>query len=220
LALLTETMPKDHYRTLGISPQSGPDEIRKSYRSLVKRYHPDRHPDDKAVQAQFREIQEAYETLTDPVLRDAWLQERWLLASQGLSTTTMPILTATDILRRLIVIERGFAAEDPWRTDRDSRMRRITELLSTQNMEILKQDPEQLDGVGETIVRCSKHLEAAGVDNLIDLTKELMPADHPALAALKRIHSEKKADARWNRWKPLVLLILALLGCLLIARMA
>ncbi len=213
-------MPKDHYRTLGISPQSGPDEIRKSYRSLVKRYHPDRHPDDKAVQAQFREIQEAYETLTDPVLRDAWLQERWLLASQGLSTTTMPILTATDILRRLIVIERGFAAEDPWRTDRDSRMRRITELLSTQNMEILKQDPEQLDGVGETIVRCSKHLEAAGVDNLIDLTKELMPADHPALAALKRIHSEKKADARWNRWKPLVLLILALLGCLLIARMA
>jgi hypothetical protein len=220
LALLTETMPKDHYRTLGISPQSGPDEIRKSYRSLVKRYHPDRHPDDKAVQAQFREIQEAYETLTDPVLRDAWLQERWLLASQGLSTTTMPILTATDILRRLIVIERGFAAEDPWRTDRDSRMRRITELLSTQNMEIMKLDPEQLDGVGETIVRCSKHLEAAGVDNLIDLTKELMPADHPALAALKRIHSEKKADARWNRWKPLVLLILALLGCLLIARMA
>ncbi len=213
-------MPKDHYRTLGISPQSGPDEIRKSYRSLVKRYHPDRHPDDKAVQAQFREIQEAYETLTDPVLRDAWLQERWLLASQGLSTTTMPILTATDILRRLIVIERGFAAEDPWRTDRDSRMRRITELLSTQNMEIMKLDPEQLDGVGETIVRCSKHLEAAGVDNLIDLTKELMPADHPALAALKRIHSEKKADARWNRWKPLVLLILALLGCLLIARMA
>ena len=213
-------MPKDHYRTLGISPQSGPDEIRKSYRSLVKRYHPDRHPDDKAVQAQFREIQEAYETLTDPVLRDAWLQERWLLASQGLSTTTMPILTATDILRRLIVIERGFAAEDPWRTDRDSRMRRIIELLSTQNMEILKLDPEQLDGVGETIVRCSKHLEAAGVDNLIDLTKELMPADHPALAALKRIHSEKKADARWNRWKPLVLLILALLGCLLIARMA
>lgn len=218
--MLTSNMPKDHYRTLGISPQSGPDEIRKSYRSLVKRYHPDRHPDDRAVQAHFREIQEAYETLTDPLLRDAWLQERWLLASQGLSTTTMPVLSATDILKRLLIIERGFAAEDPWRTDRNSRIHRITELLSPQNIEILKQDPEQLDGMGETIVRCGKHLEPDGLVSLIALTKELLPENHPAFGSLNSIYSEKKADASWNRWKPMLLLTLALLGCLLIALMA
>lgn len=213
-------MPKDHYRTLGISPQSGPDEIRKSYRSLVKRYHPDRHPDDRAVHAQFREIQEAYETLTDPLLRDAWLQERWLLASQGLSTSTMPILTATDILKRLLVIERGFAAEDPWRADRISRIRKISELLSPENMDILKQDAEQMDGVAETIIRCGKHLETEGLDHLIVLTKTLIAEDHPALASLHRIYAEKKSEERWNKWKPLVLLTLALIGCLLIARMA
>lgn len=213
-------MPKDHYRTLGISPQSGPEEIRKSYRSLVKRYHPDRHPDDRAVQAHFREIQEAYETLTDPLLRDAWLQERWLLASQGLQTTTMPVLTATDILKHLLVIERGFAAEDPWRSDRSSRIRKITELLSPENVEILKQDAKQLDGVAETILRCGKHLETRGLDQLIGLTKTLIAEDHPALASLHRIHAEKKSEERWNKWKPLVLLTLALIGCLLIARMA
>ena len=218
--MLIEPMPKDHYRTLGISPQSGPDEIRKSYRSLVKRYHPDRHPDDRAVQAHFREIQEAYETLTDPVLRDAWLQERWLLASQGLLNATLPLLTASDILKRLLVIERGFAAEDPWRADRGSRIRRISEHLNQQHIEILRQSPEELDPVADTLVRCGRHLDTHGLELLSELLKELLPEEHKAFASLNQLMTDQKIEARWARWKPIVLLTIALLCCLLIARMA
>lgn len=213
-------MPKDHYRTLGISPQAGPDEIRKNYRTLVKRYHPDRHPDDRAVQAHFREIQEAYETLTDPVLRDAWLQERWLLASQGRSTTTQPLLTATDILKRLLTIERGFAAEDPWRADCSNRILRLSAHLTEEHLDILKQEPAQLDPVAETLVRCGQHLDPDGLSALSSLMKNLLPEQHPAFTSLQLLREEKISAARWARWKPVVLLTIALLGCLLIARMA
>jgi hypothetical protein len=48
----------------------------------------------------------------------------------------------------------------------------------------------------------------------------LIAEDHPALASLHRMYAEKKSEERWNKWKPLVLLTLALIGCLLIARMA
>lgn len=213
-------MPKDHYRTLGISPQAGPDEIRKNYRTLVKRYHPDRHPDDRAVQAHFREIQEAYETLTDPVLRDAWLQERWLLASQGRSITTQPLLTSTDILKRLLTIERGFAAEDPWRSDCSNRIHRLSAHLTEEHLDILKQEPEQLDPVAETLVRCGQHLDPDGLSALSSLMKNLLPEQHPAFTSLHLLRDEKISAARWARWKPVVLLTIALLGCLLIARMA
>lgn len=213
-------MPKDHYRTLGISPQAGPDEIRKNYRTLVKRYHPDRHPDDRAVQAHFREIQEAYETLTDPVLRDAWLQERWLLAAQGMSNTTQPPLTATDILKRLLTIERGFAAEDPWRADTGSRIRRITEILTEEQIDILKQASGQLEPVAETLLRCGRHLDSTGVELLSEQMKMLLPEQHPAFASIMRMRTEKISEARWARWKPVVILAAAILGCLLIARLA
>jgi DnaJ-domain-containing protein 1 len=213
-------MPKDHYRTLGISPQSGPDEIRKNYRTLVKRYHPDRHPDDRAVHAHFREIQEAYETLTDPILRDAWLQERWLLASQGLSTASQPLLTATDILKRLLIIERGFASEDPWRADRAIRIRRLTEHLNQEHLDILKQESDQLDAIAETLVRCGSHLDPDGLLVLSSQMKELLPETHPAFKSLMRLRSAKISEDRWARWKPFVLLTAALLGCLLIARLA
>lgn len=210
-------MPKDHYRTLGISPQAGPDEIRKNYRTLVKRYHPDRHPDDRAVQAHFREIQEAYETLTNPVLRDAWLQERWLLAAHGISTTSQPLLTATDILKRLLTLERAFAAEDPWRADAGSRIHRITDQLSEEHVGILKQEPEQMESVAETLLRCGRHLDPAGMELLSQQIKDLLPEKHPVFASLKRMQAEKKSEARWARWKPVVLLAAAVLGCLLIA---
>lgn len=213
-------MPKDHYRTLGITPQAGPDEIRKSYRTLVKRFHPDRHPDDRAVQAHFREIQEAYETLTDPVLRDAWLQERWLLASQGLPIATQPLLTATDILKRLLTIERGFATEDPWRSDLSSRFRRLSEYLDQTHIDILKQEPEQLDAIAETLVRCGHHLDAEGLLSLTDLMNDMLPKQHPAFNEIHILRSQKISEARWARWKPIIILTAALLGCLLIARLA
>ena len=213
-------MPKDHYQTLGISPQAGPEEIRRNYRNLVKRYHPDKHPDDRAVQARFREIQEAYETLTDPLLRDSWLQERWLMASQGRNTSTEPVLTATDILKKLLLIERGFASEDPWRSDRIMRVRKLTEFLGTDQVEILKQETGQLDTVANTLIRCGHHLDPAGLDTLRSVMDQLLPAGHYSFSTLTQLRKEKRSAENWDKWKPLILLISALLACLLIAQMA
>lgn len=213
-------MPKDHYQTLGISPQAGPEEIRRNYRALVKRYHPDKHPDDRAVQAMFREIQEAYETLTDPLLRDAWLQERWLMASQGRTAGNEPMLTATDILKKLLLIERGFASEDPWRSDRSMRIRKLTDCLGADQIEILKQEPTQLEKLAETLLRCGYHLDPTGMDTLRDLMIQLFPKDHHSFITLSRLKKEKRSAENWEKWKPLILLVSALIACLLIAQMA
>ena len=57
---------RDYYEVLGLSKGASDDEIKKSYRKLAKQYHPDLHPGDKACEEQFKEINEAYEVLSDP----------------------------------------------------------------------------------------------------------------------------------------------------------
>ncbi|HWE26982.1 MAG TPA: DnaJ C-terminal domain-containing protein, partial [Polyangia bacterium] len=56
---------KDYYKTLGVSEKASADELKKAYRKLAKKYHPDVTGGDKAKEAKFKEISEAYETVGD-----------------------------------------------------------------------------------------------------------------------------------------------------------
>ncbi len=59
-------MAQDLYTVLGVSKTASEDEIKKAYRKMAKQYHPDLHPGDKEAEAKFKEINEAYEVLSDP----------------------------------------------------------------------------------------------------------------------------------------------------------
>ena len=63
---------RDLYAVLGVSRGASPDEIKKSYRNLARRYHPDRNADNEDAADRFREIAEAYETLSSPELRSRY----------------------------------------------------------------------------------------------------------------------------------------------------
>jgi len=56
---------KDYYETLGVKKDVKADEIKKAYRKLARKYHPDVNPNDKTAEEKFKEIQEAYDVLSD-----------------------------------------------------------------------------------------------------------------------------------------------------------
>jgi curved DNA-binding protein len=65
---------KDYYKVLGVDRSASEDEIKRSYRKLALKYHPDRNPDDKQAEDKFKEINEAYQVLSDPEKRARYNQ--------------------------------------------------------------------------------------------------------------------------------------------------
>src|SRR5215475_4043650 len=64
----------DYYETLGVPRQVSADDIRKSYRKLARKYHPDLNPGDKSAEERFKNVQEAYDILSDAKKRQMYDQ--------------------------------------------------------------------------------------------------------------------------------------------------
>ena len=56
---------RDYYEVLGVGKTATPEELKRAYRKLALQFHPDRNPDDPQAESRFKEINEAYEVLSD-----------------------------------------------------------------------------------------------------------------------------------------------------------
>ncbi|MGA1301352.1 MAG: DnaJ domain-containing protein, partial [Burkholderiaceae bacterium] len=63
---------RDYYEVLGVAKNASDEEIKKAYRKLAMKHHPDRNPGDKTAEEKFKEAKEAYEMISDPEKRAAY----------------------------------------------------------------------------------------------------------------------------------------------------
>ena len=77
-------MARDFYEALGISRTAAEKDIRAAYRKLARKFHPDVNPNDKAAESRFKEVNNAYEVLSDPEKRKKYDKygDRWEMADQ------------------------------------------------------------------------------------------------------------------------------------------
>src|SRR4051795_1968934 len=71
---MATTTKKDYYETLGVKKSASGEDIRKAFRKLARKYHPDVNPGDKAAEEKFKALSEANEVLSDPKKRKIYDQ--------------------------------------------------------------------------------------------------------------------------------------------------
>lgn len=76
-------LEKDYYKTLGVSKDAKPEQIKKAFRKIARENHPDQHPGDKAAEQRFKDASEAHDVLSDPDKRREYDEHRSLFGGGG-----------------------------------------------------------------------------------------------------------------------------------------
>ena len=106
---------KDYYKILEVTPAATTLEIKKSYRRLALQYHPDKNFGNQLYEAKFKEIQEAYKTLSDFAKRQEYNRQRHFdsLHNKARQKPSPPPLTAQTIVQQTIDFRKKIANIDP-----------------------------------------------------------------------------------------------------------
>jgi molecular chaperone DnaJ len=211
-------MLKDYYRILEVSPSATAVEIKKSFRRLAMLYHPDKHNEDKIAGAHYREIQEAYDTLTDPYKKEAYLQQRWYEQSMGRKMTGSAPLTSSTILRDAISLEKYISTLDPFRIDQEGLILYVEQLISDDAVYIIRteNEPEIPSNLTAILLKSGKGFDLPHAERLVQILENLLPKEDPKLIECQLYLAGKKKQANWDRWKIPIILIVTVLLCLLI----
>lgn len=206
---------KDYYTILELSPQATISEVKKNFRRLALRYHPDTNHSNLYAEAWYREIQEAYETLTDTELRDAYLQKRWLLKSQGKPfAKTMP-LTPLFILKQTTGLLEQVKNMDHFRMSHSLLQQQIITVMQDGNINVLlSYDDKAINRqVVETIISATFPLEFPLLQPVIKQLHKLSLNDTYNAHAIDSYYQKRKTEFIWEKYQGIIILLITAILC-------
>ncbi len=207
---------KDYYKILEVKPGASLAEIKKSFRRLALRHHPDTNQGNKFSEAWFRELQEAYNVLTDPAKKDAYHQERWLQQTMGKSMENTKPLTPQTILQEAQEMLRTVSDLDHFRMDHRALANNIADVLNDDKLGALAAFAEQATNrkIAEMLIKAAAPLHYKYLSPLFKRLKSLCAHDAAMMEQIKLSERNKRREFWWtrNQWW-VFLLATALLCC-------
>jgi curved DNA-binding protein CbpA len=203
---------KNHYNTLHVPYTAGQTEIKKAYRRLAVKYHPDKNPTDPFAENYFKEIQEAYSILSHPGKRRVYDRELWLSGTNLRNTAQTDLSPATFIMKCKQLhhhVMRGNTAM----VDKAVLYAYIQQLLSDSQVSALQDDAtqEQQLAILNEILPLGQHLHQADFTQLLARLQQFTGQDSRTQAFMEQYRLKWGAQARWDKWMPWVMVALTLL---------
>lgn len=212
--------PKDYYTTLGIPVGSSPEAVKKAYRGLVMRYHPDKNPGNAYAAAHFQEVQEAYDVLSDPLRREDYHQQRSLWKATGKAFENASPLTPDQVLRQAIRLDENVRAMDRYRMDREGIAHTITRLLhDTFRLDDFR-EPSVCAQIAHFLLRAADPLPLRMVVPFRESLLRLAAGDEAVLGEIVIFYKRKKLEQYVSRYQTLLLVIVAFALCYLAYRLS
>lgn len=208
---------KDYYAILELPVTATIPEIKKAYRKLVMRYHPDKNGEDASTTAHFNEIKEAYEVLTNPAAKEQYLQQRWLKKAAGAWMPDEPV-TPPILLKKALELNKAISLLDVHRMDAASVARRIIQLLPDETIATIKdfRQTEVNAGIITTLLQACSILPLAQTMEVAAQLQKLAADNTEQLHQIEKAVLHKRQQQRWERKKFWLILLLIAAICTII----
>jgi curved DNA-binding protein CbpA len=206
----------DHFAILGLPPSASPEEIKIAYRKLARTSHPDLHPTDTQAVDRFRSIQLAYETLSRPRLRTAYMEKRWYAQYRNQPLETKP-LDLFRILQKCIELERFVSTLDPYRMDHQGLREHIHRSLEEWNKIEWKVDTEKdpAQQISRLLIESCRHLSYDDSHSIHLKIKSWFDHNRSGHLLHDKWLADRKRTENWQRcwpvWMGLITLVLAVI---------
>lgn len=207
---------KDHYKTLGISANATTQEIKKAYRSLALQYHPDKNQDNTYSAAIFREIQEAYDTLSDPRQKIAY-DNAAMLHNMGVKTKAAEKITPEWIMKESIRLQQYMRTVDTYRMSHQSLQEYIQLLLSDAHISILHEyaDEKISTSITSSILASIQYLDEPYYTTIISRLLRVANGNNDLLQNIHAHAAQHQQQLGWKKTVPYVILIVTALLCVI-----
>lgn len=207
---------KDYYQILGVKPSATIAEIKKAYRALAFKYHPDKNPGNDLAEAHFKELQQAYAALSDTVKRAAYDDERWL-SGMGGSKRYQQEVTPAWLVKVCYELNESLATIDTHRMSQGALQAYILLILTDSHLAILQQHAEIAanETIIKEILKATHRLQVKYLDEIDRRLKILAGNNRPMLQAIEKHMDERIRRSRREKWLPWFVLIVTIALCVL-----
>lgn len=206
----------DYYKVLEIKPGATIEQIKRAYRRLALKYHPDVSDNSKHATAQFNLIKEAYETLTEPLSREKYMSERWRTQAYA-EAFDNEVITPEDVLQSVLHFYKKSLNLDEYRLDKSGLLNELKSILNNDKQQILNefQDIKVNDEVIAIAIKSSSLL---ALNHQLDLLNHIATINHSDKVAtdIKEKELRLQESIRWEKTKPYIFLLIVLTLCFII----
>ncbi len=206
---------KDYYKILGVTPSASAAEIKKAYRALAFKYHPDKNPENSLSEAHFKEIQEAYSTLADSTKRRRYDDERWLMG-MGAKTQYKEAVTPGWLVNICRQLTASLAKMDTHRMSQKALEAYILLILSDSHLGVLEQaaDKEANNIIVNELIKATERLHANHLEEIEQRLIIIANGDVDMLQAIDEHVEARVREARRDKILPYIIGIITLALCL------
>lgn len=208
---------KNYYAVLGVPPDASEDDIKKKFRKLALQYHPDKNADNEFAAVQFREIQEAYETLSDARKRAAYNRE-WHYHYPGSKTSAIREISPETVLQNCLRLKKQVNSMDPFRLNKQFIQVKLNGIIPAATIALLLYHNNK--SINREIIENVMELAAVlpGKNRLPIQTVLLQLAGADAEMRAFIEHQEKKTRSknRWESYYPVLAFAIAVTACIFI----
>lgn len=213
---------KDYYEILEIHPGASPAQIKKAYRKLAMRFHPDKNIGNPYVIRHFHEIQEAYEVLSNPVRRNEYHQKRWQYPEMNIRSHTNYEVTPELLLQDALKTEKYVQGLDVFRMNYAALNVQLEQLLNDNHLNLLldRQMEDTNEKIIKAVLNAAKPLPYRYYSALSGKLVKLAGTGNDIIFTIYKQLQKKRKQYLWDKYKGILMISIALVICYLIYKIA